>query len=438
VIPLKPLESPDELPVVPFKRLDARDEAPRPRAARSRTDFEEDNIAERMFRPGGQGEALLRAVSGFGTFLSRLLDPISRLERGLPLIPPGRPEPSPVAPPLGGPMEVGVLADEVSVPVAAEPHRRSAAEDRLPIIPLKPLGDDGAPSAVALKLRLLWTRASAWIDGATAAFGRLVQREAPPPPRAPDERAPSRAPEPPPREPLVAPPSTSELPSLRFAKTHEPREVEDLYEDDEDVGFVAVGWLWIRRLVLVTVLVAGGVLAAKNWETWFPKAGELGNTMFVEVDERVRSFDVSERQMQAVQEAVERLPHLSSETIRLVMADSPAGVLDPPEVFGVACDASDRGLSALPPREVEELRELRVELLDTFRPSERRRVREYDRARARGVVFPYEHRVVLALVARGARALSPESRVRMQALSGKAIAAGLTLPIDVESPAAEP
>jgi hypothetical protein len=216
--------------------------------------------------------------------------------------------------------------------------------------------------------------------------------------------------------------------------------VDDIYEGPEDydgVSVLQVAWLWTRRLAVIAVLVAGGIVAARSWESWFPKAGQLGNTMFEEVDRRVRSLDISERQQQAVEAAVEELPHLAPETIRLVMSSSPAGVLDPPEVFGVACDATDRGASTLTSAEVQELSALRDELLDTLRPSERQRVREYDRARAREIVFPYEHRLVLALFARGARALPPESRERLQALSGKAIAAGLAVPFDADPPRAE-
>jgi hypothetical protein len=94
-------------------------------------------------------------------------------------------------------------------------------------------------------------------------------------------------------------------------------------------------------------------------------------------------------------------------------------------------------VSALTAVEAQELQALRAELLDTLRLSERQRIREYDRARAREIVFPYEHRLVLGLFARGARALPPESRERLQALSAKAIAAALAAPFDADPPPAE-
>jgi hypothetical protein len=445
VIPLKPL---DDRPASPLEAPGDRPPSPRRAARASVADDDGGVVLEWLSRPDGLGEKLLGAVSAFGTILGRLLDPISRLERGLPLLPPDRPEPrraaDAAAEPSPGPLRtggptggVGVLADEVSAPVDAVGHRPSAAGDGLPIIPLKPLIDDPARPRVIPKLRRLQTRMSGWIDGLTARIGRLVPREGPPPP-SPDEPAASRVVEPTPRVPLAAPPPVSELPTVRFAETHEPKEAEEVYDGQEGfegTSIIQAAWGWTRRLVLLSVLVVGVVFAARTWESWFPRAGELGNRMFVEVDERVRSLDLDERQLQAVETAVGQLPHLDPETIRLIMSNSPAGVLDPSEVFAVACDATDRGVAILTSGEARELEALRAELLGTLRSAERRRIREYDRARARAVVFPYEHRLVLALFARGARALPPESRERLQNLSGKAIAAGLA-PGDTDPPAA--
>jgi hypothetical protein len=55
-------------------------------------------------------------------------------------------------------------------------------------------------------------------------------------------------------------------------------------------------------------------------------------------------------------------------------------------------------------------------------------VAEYDRARSQRVVFPFENPHALELVARGARAMPSASRERLQALLGKAVAAGLGAP----------
>jgi len=67
-----------------------------------------------------------------------------------------------------------------------------------------------------------------------------------------------------------------------------------------------------------------------------------------------------------------------------------------------------------------------------LRPTERERLREYDRVRGRRPPFAFESRGALEIVARGARALSEADRERLQALTGKAVAAGLGAPADSE------
>jgi hypothetical protein len=147
--------------------------------------------------------------------------------------------------------------------------------------------------------------------------------------------------------------------------------------------------------------------------------------MFAEIDRQVRSWKLTDEQQQALERSKDALPHLAPETVLAVMSETPDGALDAPGVFDVAYGATDRGVSALSFDEAQELRELQRALLGTLRPSERERMREYDRARARGVVFDFEHRVALVLYARGARALPPSRRERLRVLSGKAVAAGL-------------
>jgi hypothetical protein len=185
---------------------------------------------------------------------------------------------------------------------------------------------------------------------------------------------------------------------------------------------------------VVTVLVGGGILAAVTWRTWFPKAGELGQTALTGIDRHVRSGDLAREQQQALQEGTEQVPQLAPETIRLVLSSSPSDVLDVLELFQAASDAADRGRAALTSEEALEMDALRIELLDGLHPMEREHVREYDRARTSGPVFPSEQRAVLVLLARGARTLPPARLERLQALLGKAIAAGLVLPGDSAVP----
>ena len=228
-----------------------------------------------------------------------------------------------------------------------------------------------------------------------------------------------------PRPPLAAPVPISELPVLRFVDTHEPREAEEVYEGEAGQSLLPTLWLWTRRVVLAGALVGGGVLAALRWETWFPRAAELGQMVFTAIDRQVRSGQRAEERQHALREATERLPHLTPETIGLVLSASAGGVLAPPEVFQVAWEAADRGLHALTPAEAAELAALQRELLDHLRRPERARLAEYERARSRRAVFPFENPDALELVARGARAMPPPGRERLQTLLGQAVAAGL-------------
>jgi hypothetical protein len=219
--------------------------------------------------------------------------------------------------------------------------------------------------------------------------------------------------------PPMPPASISDLPILRLAELNEPSVAQDVYEG-ESVSRTA--WLWTKRVVVITGLLAGGIFASVTRETWLPKAARFSRIFFTEIDKQARSRDQTEHRQQALQAATEQLPHLAPDTIQLVLS---GGVLDPPEVFRLACDAADRGLPALVPGEAQELRALKQQMLDTLRPEERQRARDYDRARGRRPTLPLEDSEVLELFARGARALPPANRARLQVLSGKVIAAGL-------------
>jgi hypothetical protein len=123
--------------------------------------------------------------------------------------------------------------------------------------------------------------------------------------------------------------------------------------------------------------------------------------------------------------AAQRLPHLAPDTVQLLLATSPFGNPDPPDVFRRARAAVKRGGSALTPEEAQELAVLERAVLVRLSPPERERVMAYDRLRAGRDLLPAEDARVLGLVARGARALPAQHRERLQALSAKAIAATL-------------
>jgi hypothetical protein len=236
--------------------------------------------------------------------------------------------------------------------------------------------------------------------------------------------APTAPPAPARRPPLFAPVPVGERPVLRFADTDEPWQAEEVYGGEEGRSFLPTLWLWTWRIVLAGAL-AGAALAALRWESWFPRAAELGQTVFAAIDRQVRSGQRAEEGKQALREATERLPHLSPKTVGLILSASADGVLAPPEVFQVAREAADRGRGTLARPEAAELAALERELLDHLRPPERARLAEYDRARSRRAVFAFENPYALELVARGARDMPAPSRERLKTLLGKAVAGGL-------------
>ena len=126
-----------------------------------------------------------------------------------------------------------------------------------------------------------------------------------------------------------------------------------------------------------------------------------------------------------VQAAIDRLPHLTPETVQLVMSTSRFGTPNPPEVFRLATVAADRGMSALTEEESGEVRNLRASALGALRSVDRRRVQAYGRMTAGRDLLVAEDERVLALFARGVRTLPEPRRERLQVLLGKAIAAAV-------------
>jgi hypothetical protein len=298
------------------------------------------------------------------------------------------------------------------------------------------------PAATArTSLSRLRSLASLWTERASKWRERLTRRDvpAPSPPSGEAPRAGTAGP--PLRKPAMPPPPLSELPVLRFKTDDSEAEGagdHDIYQDARSFDVV---WLWLKRLTLITALVVGGLVAARTREAWWPAATRLARELGLEIpgQERARAPSVAERpaQIRALLPALaEQLPHLRPETIALVMSRSPATVVDPPEVFARAYDATERGLKTLSAPEAEELGALQRAQLSALLPAERQRVREYDLVRARRAPLPGENRDVLRSFARGARALPSWARERLQELSGKTIAAGLALPPDASPQAA--
>ncbi|HEY2941248.1 MAG TPA: hypothetical protein VGN09_02330 [Vicinamibacteria bacterium] len=300
-----------------------------------------------------------------------------------------------------------VLA-EVAASSARPGSARGRLDDGIPIIPLKQLDDEPRSRAAAPGRAPI-----AGLPGAVSGWvARLTGRRGASPAAA----------------------SVSEPSALRLAPAEDESEIEDVYEGETGESVFGVVWLWIRRLVLIAGFVVAGVVAVNTWPTWLPVVTQVGLVIFTRVDEYVhperararRGEDERQREMQeALQQAAGQLPHLSRETIQLVMSRNVWSVPDPPEVFSRGYAAAKRGSSTLAPSEAEELKTLEAALLAGLRPAERQRVREYDRVRRERATLPGEDREMLGLFARGARALPTQSREHLQALYGKAIAAGL-------------
>jgi len=374
-------------------------EAPLPARSRVSSAFETalSQRIEKLARRDWQATRLWlvsQAASAYGTLLA-LWKSLARGDRP-PMAPsPGQPAPrravdsersAPLEPrpSAGVPLRVRARAEKGTDSLGVYSPRRST-DDGLPILQLEPLDDleplvdeKGSTDDVEIVLEPLDDEVP---TGVPSKLSKL------------DNRA---------SAPLIR-----ELPMARPANLPRPNQVEVAHEGER----LLPASPWLKRLAVIGGLVAAGLFAALSSETWLPKA--------------VPSVRVVVSETELLKQSRERLPHLAPETIRLVLAQSATGVLDPPAVFRVACDAVDRGSWALTPEEAQELRALRRELLDALIPSEAERVLEYDDARARGATLPFENRAALDLFARGARALPSRSRTRLQVLFGKAVAAQL-------------
>jgi len=172
---------------------------------------------------------------------------------------------------------------------------------------------------------------------------------------------------------------------------------------------IATGWAWLPSLVQALRRMAAG--EPKKAAVASPPASPTPPPPTLPPE---------------VQAAVDQLPHLSPETIQVVMKKSAYRPRDPAEVFSRAETAAVRGMSSLPEDEAKELSALRLEVARSLRPTDRQRVRGYERIRTgRELLSVSEDVKVLALFARGVRALPPAKRERLQTLLGKAIVAEL-------------
>jgi hypothetical protein len=291
-----------------------------------------------------------------------------------------------------------------------------------------------------------WSRLVAGFKGLVARFQRTRSDVEPEPEFEPEfdlpVAAPSRAASgvaralPPQREPPAAavradaPAHVSQLPVVPLAEAVEPRVEEDVYEEERPSAFLGALWLWTQRIVTLAILATAALYAYRERGIWFPKAADVGQTVFTAIDREAHSRERAERLQRALEDATARLPQLNRETILLVFAHSPIGVLEPPAVFQQTREAAERGLEHLAPADAEELRGLEQQLEGELSAPERRRLEEYDQARTRRAVFPFENPYAMDLVAKGARSL-PQARLdRLRALLQQAVSAGMPAPAE--------
>jgi len=417
--------APDDMPIIRMKPLDDEPVYPAAWATTRREDDGEDDGEDEFAAEGPRHDRLegplLTVLEKVGGFLSRCLRPLTPLAARL------TSERTELSGPRGG------GGGAAGVP------RRSAPADSAPRI-LTLADETAARRGVADEPRDaadkpgLYARVSEWMSGVGARLRRTDREEPPAPKREPAR--PSASPLAPARQPLTAPPPLSQLPALRFVESHEPREPADVYEGDEPSFQLHLQpvWRWTKRLLTMGVLAAALVYAGLERDTWFPKAAELGQRLFAQVDQWLSGRD--QQQRRALADAAGRLPGLAPETITLIFSRSPTGVADPGDVFQLAREAADRGLAALTPAEAEELQALERELLAKLSRREAEAVREYDRTRVRRVIFPFENPPVMNLVALGVRGLPAERRERLQALTKRAVDAGIDRPETSRAPRA--
>jgi hypothetical protein len=233
-------------------------------------------------------------------------------------------------------------------------------------------------------------------------------------------------------------PPREDLAPLRLAPIDDdgPDPDAEMYEGEYGDSPFAVVWLWLKRLAITLVLLAGLGTAVAWWPVWLPWVTEHGVALFTAIDKKVhpeRAAQLSpaaERQREeeaARQAAREQLPQLDGATLDRVMGSSMLGAaLDPAEVFSRSHEAFQRGLTSLTPEQAQEARDLKGAFEAALPAAAREQLREYERMRAHRSTLPFEDRQAMVLAARAFRALPPAQQPRVQAVWARAIAAGLS------------
>ncbi len=126
----------------------------------------------------------------------------------------------------------------------------------------------------------------------------------------------------------------------------------------------------------------------------------------------------------AVEAVTRDAPHLSARTAELLMSQSAAQVLDPPEAFRRAYLLTGRGLSALSRAEAQEFGALNSAVYAQLSPPDRRRLGDYiERVRGRQPTTPKEDAEMARVFKSAVTKLPAARRERLRLLFEKAVAA---------------
>jgi hypothetical protein len=134
--------------------------------------------------------------------------------------------------------------------------------------------------------------------------------------------------------------------------------------------------------------------------------------------------ELSARLQGALVAATQAIPHLTPQSVELLMSRSAAQVLEPQEVFRRSYEWTSRGLPSLSPKEARELGDLNFQAFSSLAPRDRTRLGAYiERVRGQKPTTPDEDRTMAGLMRTGVLRL-PEARIaRLQSLYEKAILA---------------
>ncbi len=415
VIPLRPLDAPPTPivlapvaePPVAVPPVRAEDEAPFYVSAEAAGASLRDVAVAEVERHGG------------GDRVWQWTPPESRTAAapGPDLVP--APIPDPVADPdasdVGEPREDFEIVAAEDAPAAPPPRIRPRPDPPVPAPPatLAPaVPPPPAPALVDAVLRQMAVSVELLV-------ARLRQLRAPRPAAAPALRPSAEAPA---RDVRQPPPPLSALPTIPFAPDEDALKAAALARAPRRKG------TWVVRGLVAAGVVTVAIAAIATRSAWMSALSSLSASA-----EKVASpappppppVPEPPPLPREVQVAIAHLPHLSTETVQLVMSASERGLPEPAEVFRHAHDAAIRGAAALTDEEARELRALESSALSALSRSDRARVRAYDRMSPERDLLVGEDGKVMALFTRGVRALSPPRRERLQALMGKAIAAEL-------------